>query len=882
MKKHTKKLKNIKKNDVILEDSKRELGLDILTLIVLFLSIFFFLSLISYSPSDVSNEYQKYPVSDNEQVTNLFGSTGAILSSTLGLYFGWTSFFIPILFLYIALLINRLKKHLTFLMAPFMALLYGVIIISCIAIISGLIGKEDFYFNEISSIAGGIIGSYANKAITLSIGRVGGIIGFSILTIIMLMLQFSVSFSDMNQGLSVIKNAFLTLSHKIVGLFKHKDNTNDNISEINHDNDINEVKKEPLFSKIKYYILDFFEIIKSLFVKNYDNTKEDDDNKTLELSYTENKTNNNLNNDNSNFIDKIKHDDIIDVDPIIEDVIVRTNIDNDNKDVVNELITLPVTEDILKPRFETHNTTSDSNNDLINNSSINNQTTINEEFSSLSDKTIDTTTNSNEIIDSNVEIKDREKIQQAKFLNYNIPLDILSDPNNDIILDSDEEMKNKGELLIQKLNDFGVNGVVRAIQPGPVVTMYEVEPAAGTRVSKIASLESDLALNMSALSIRIIAPIPGKNAVGIEIPNKNRASVSIKELLCTPEFKNSSSKLTVALGKDVVGRPYMSNIAKMPHLLVAGTTGSGKSVGINTMIVSILYKASPDEVKFIMIDPKMVELSVYEGIPHLMAPVVTDTRLASSVLKNVVTEMTRRYTLLKDKKVRNLDGYNEITKDDPEAEKIPYLVVVVDEFADLMMVAGKDVENSIARIAQMARAVGIHLIIATQRPTTNVITGLIKANMPARLSFKVSQKNDSRVILDQGGADTLLGMGDSLFIPPGTSDPIRIHGCFVSDDEVRSIVDYLHDTYGEPEYNMEMVKEVKEGKESSDEDDFYDEHFEDAVAFAYEKETVSISLIQRQFRIGYNRAANIVEEMERRGIIEPSNGTSKPRRVIMN
>ncbi len=481
--------------------------------------------------------------------------------------------------------------------------------------------------------------------------------------------------------------------------------------------------------------------------------------------------------------------------------------------------------------------------------------------------------------DEYIEIREMETAKKAFITLYNIPLSILKDSVNNIYIASAEEMKAQGDILTQKLLDFGISGVVRAIQPGPVVTMFEFEPVAGTRVSKIASLESDLALSMSALSIRIIAPIPGKNAVGIEIPNKNRQSVSIKELLQTSEFKNSKSPLTVALGKDVIGRPYMSDIRKMPHLLVAGTTGSGKSVGINTMICSILYKSSPDEVKFIMIDPKMVELSIYDGIPHLMAPVVTDTRLAASVLKNVVAEMTRRYTLLAEKKVRNLDGYNEIIKDDEQAEKMPYLVVIVDEFADLMMVAGKDVEMSIARIAQMARAVGIHLIIATQRPTTNVITGLIKANMPARLSFKVSQKNDSRVIIDQNGADTLLGMGDSLFIPPGTSDALRIHGAFVSDDEVRAIVEYLHEQYGEPEYNMAMVQEVREnGTAGEDEDE--DVLYQQAVDAVMDKGTASISMIQRMFKIGYNRAARIVEMMEARGILEPSDGTAKPRKVI--
>ena len=473
-----------------------------------------------------------------------------------------------------------------------------------------------------------------------------------------------------------------------------------------------------------------------------------------------------------------------------------------------------------------------------------------------------------------------KKVKTSTFISYSVPLSLLSDASNEVVHESRDELKAKSDLLIQKLNDFGITGQVRAIQPGPVVTMFEFEPASGIRINKIATLDNDLALNMSALSIRIIAPIPGKNAIGIEIPNKNREGVFIKELLQTKEFSASTSPLSIVLGKDTEGKPYMADVCKMPHLLVAGTTGSGKSVGINTMICSILYKSSPDKVKFIMIDPKMVELSVYEGIPHLLAPVVTDPKLAASVLKNVVAEMTRRYTLLSERKVRNIEGYNDSVKNDGSADEMSYLVVIVDEFADLMMVAGKDVEISIARIAQMARAVGIHLIIATQRPTANVITGLIKSNMPARLSFKVSQKNDSRVILDQNGADTLLGQGDSLFIRPGTSEPIRIHGAFVSDREVRDIVEFLQNKYGEPEYDMTLVQEVKENSSASTSDEDRDERYEEVLNLAYEKGEVSISAIQRRLKIGYNRAARIMEQMEREGIVAPSDGTSKPRKVL--
>ncbi|HIZ88597.1 MAG TPA: DNA translocase FtsK [Candidatus Mucispirillum faecigallinarum] len=685
-------------------------------------------------------------------------------------------------------------------------------------------------------------------------GRVGGIIVFSFLILAFAMLLFSISFSDMGHGFRVLFSYIKRFVCFVKGLFNKE--KKEEIVENNDDEYDDEEEYEERVGIIERIRAFFQNIFKS---------KKNEEKQVTALELYEKQPEKLLDKDELEAISSIKflnageehlskdevseESHIIDIEPEKENVM---------HEEIKERVPAPIEE--VKEKKEEIIINKQEQEPLIK------QAYISEDVKEES--------NNDEI-----EMREMETVKKAHFITYNIPLSILKDPVNNVKIDSAEEMKAQGDLLTQKLLDFGISGTVRAIQPGPVVTMFEFEPVAGTRVSKIASLESDLALSMSALSIRIIAPIPGKNAVGIEIPNKNRQSVSIKELLQTSEFKNSKSPLTVALGKDVIGKPYMSDIRKMPHLLVAGTTGSGKSVGINTMICSILYKSSPDEVKFIMIDPKMVELSIYDGIPHLMAPVVTDTRLAASVLKNVVAEMTRRYTLLAEKKVRNLDGYNEIIKDDDEAERMPYLVVIVDEFADLMMVAGKDVEMSIARIAQMARAVGIHLIIATQRPTTNVITGLIKANMPARLSFKVSQKNDSRVILDQNGADTLLGMGDSLFIPPGTSDAIRIHGAFVSDDEVRGIVEYLHEQYGEPEYNMAMVQEVKEGGTVSDDED-EDVLYQQAVDMVMDKGTASISMIQRMFKIGYNRAARIVEMMEARGILEPSDGTAKPRKVI--
>lgn len=479
---------------------------------------------------------------------------------------------------------------------------------------------------------------------------------------------------------------------------------------------------------------------------------------------------------------------------------------------------------------------------------------------------------------------DMENIVAGK--DYSLSFALLEDVPSDIETQDPRELEFKADLLMQKLNDFGVDGRIREIHPGPVVTMFELELAPGIKISKVASLENDLALAMSAVSIRILAPIPGKAAVGIELPNPKRAPIVIKELLEAEAFKQSDSPLAVAFGKDIGGGAYFSDLAKMPHLLVAGTTGSGKSVCVNAIICSILYKSSPELVKFVLIDPKMVELSVYDGIPHLAAPVVTDPRKAAAVLNNVVKEMEGRYALLASCRVKSITTYNNYVSNNKGAtdsngellKPMPYMVVIVDEFADLMMVAGKEVETAICRIAQMARAVGIHLVLATQRPSVNVITGIIKANMPARISFRVSSKIDSRTVIDQNGAEILLGKGDSLFIPPGSSEPVRIHGCFVSEEEILRVVDFLKQ-YGEPQYNMSLLEDKSSQGSSSDDEDM-DERFDEALQIVKEKGFASISMIQRYLRIGYNRAARIVETMERKGLIAPSDGTSRPRDYI--
>ncbi len=477
-------------------------------------------------------------------------------------------------------------------------------------------------------------------------------------------------------------------------------------------------------------------------------------------------------------------------------------------------------------------------------------------------------------------------------------LTLLDAPSNDVEPPSKETLEYTSRLIERKLADFGVEVKVLAAYPGPVITRYEIEPAVGVKGAQIMNLVKDLARALSVMSIRVVETIPGKACMGLEIPNVKRQTVRLSEIIGSKVYHDMASPLTVALGKDIGGNPMVADLAKMPHLLVAGTTGSGKSVGINAMILSLLYKAGADKVRLILVDPKMLELSVYEGIPHLLAPVVTDMKHAAHALNWCVGEMERRYKLMAALGVRNLAGFNKqiadgiksgtpitnpfsLTPENPEPlEHMPMIVVVIDELADLMMVVGKKIEELIARLAQKARAAGIHLVLATQRPSVDVITGLIKANIPTRMAFQVSSKIDSRTILDQMGAESLLGMGDMLYLAPGTGLPTRVHGAFVDDKEVHKVVEYLKST-GEPNYIEGMLTGASEegsgeystdgigdsgGKES---DDLYDK----AVAIVLQTRRPSISLVQRHLRIGYNRAARLIEQMEQSGLVSAANAT---------
>jgi len=408
-----------------------------------------------------------------------------------------------------------------------------------------------------------------------------------------------------------------------------------------------------------------------------------------------------------------------------------------------------------------------------------------------------------------------------------------------------------------------------------VVTTYEFAPAPGIKITRIVSLADDLAMGLKAESVRIVGSIPGKAALGIEIPNPQREIVYIRDIISSDTFKNSASKLTIGLGKDVVGQPVIADLAKMPHLLIAGATGSGKSVGINAIICSILFKSTPDEVRFLLIDPKRIELSGYEDIPHLLHPVVVDPKMANRALQWAVREMERRYMLLDEMRVKSFASYNQVAED-----KLPLIVIVVDELADLMMVSSREVEESIARLAQMARAAGMHLILATQRPSVDVLTGLIKANFPTRISFKVFSKVDSRTILDMSGAEHLLGDGDSLFMPPGKARMQRIHGAYISEKETERVIEFLKEQ-GTASYDESVLEAVEEENSSLNGvgEDEYDEKYDEAVALVCETGQASISMVQRRLRVGYNRAARMIEIMEKEGIVGPSDG-SKPREVL--
>ncbi|HZJ76157.1 MAG TPA: DNA translocase FtsK, partial [Oscillospiraceae bacterium] len=465
--------------------------------------------------------------------------------------------------------------------------------------------------------------------------------------------------------------------------------------------------------------------------------------------------------------------------------------------------------------------------------------------------------------------------QNGLTLDYQLPgIDLLNQVVSQPSKEDKRKIISKAKILEDTLYNFGVKAKVAQVHRGPTITRYELQPSAGVKVSKIVNLSDDIALNLAAQAIRIEAPIPGKAAIGIEIPNENMSTVALREVLDSSTYKNTTFNLPFALGKDVSGASIVADISKMPHLLIAGATGSGKSVCINALILSILYNSGPDMVRLVLIDPKVVELSQYNGIPHLLIPVVTDSKKATNALNWAVEEMTRRYKIFAESGVRDISGYNSKC----EENKIPYIVIIIDELADLMMAAPNDVEDAICRLAQVARAAGLHLIIATQRPSVDVITGVIKANIPSRIAFSVASQTDSRTILDMGGAEKLLGKGDMLFYPVGAGKPIRIQGAFVSEKEIGRVVAFIKKQSKTPNYEDTIIKQLDQSTSISED---IDELFEEALELVVEAQQASISMLQRRLRIGYNRAARLIDDMEQKGFVGSYEG-SKPRQVLID
>lgn len=556
------------------------------------------------------------------------------------------------------------------------------------------------------------------------------------------------------------------------------------------------------------------------------------------------------------------------------------------KFVSNNFSTPKLSSDLVKgSKKEKAKVNDDTNNNLVN-EDVDEKIKILDYTSTNQKSTIEKENNNSIDINDQIQTKEENLNEEtvlkvntdSSLKDYQLPsLSLLNQNNSNNNTKNKKDILNKAKTLEKTLDNFGVEAKVVQISKGPTITRFEIQPSPGVKVSKIVNLTDDIALNLAAQNIRIEAPIPGKSAVGIEVPNSNPMLVSFREVIESKEFVNSSSKLTYILGKNISGNPIVSDLSKMPHMLIAGATGSGKSVCVNTLINSILYKASPEEVKFLLIDPKVVELSNYNGIPHLLLPVVTDPKKAATALNWVVQEMTNRYKLFANTGVRNIDSYNEKINNIEGEEKLPKLVVIIDELADLMMVAPNQVEDAICRLAQMARAAGIHLIVATQRPSVDVITGVIKANIPSRIAFAVSSQADSRTILDMGGAEKLLGKGDMLFYPVGASKPVRVQGAFIADSEVKNIVDFIKNQVEDVDYEDAIIDNM----EKSIQKENVDELLSQAIEIVVEAQQASISMLQRKLRIGYNRAARIIDEMENRGIVSGHLG-SKPRNVLIS
>jgi DNA segregation ATPase FtsK/SpoIIIE-like protein len=863
-----------------------------LFVITAILTVFTTLALLSYSADDPSYSnivFSRY----NEAVHNLFGKSGAYAADILGASFGWTALFLPFAGIVLLAQIIKLYREKTTYRRACIVILLSMILLALLSVLSGIVGENDPYFADKKS--GGIFGVAGATVLANILGETGGAILCVVLllvgglwltriSILQLIKYFAQKAAERKERPVVHIPAHNKVRGETEGFFarlyrKRKEAALreafiEGHSRVNETEEVNNGAKvqdaQSSAPKIEHRIPVNFPPIRVTppAVQGKADTGALPPKTAPVISSTHNVMPNEpeeigtlpeIPNPPPNPLSAELNDEPYSIQP-------RTFSPNGEM----ERMGVPVSEleDLLIKHGEAAALESVGTQSVETHSIERPEPPIEPEFPFET-----------EAGESIFFPKAAPEIRTHRSVGgYHLSLELLDLPPADNFLSDARELEEKAEILMSKLRDFAVDGRIKEIHQGPVVTTFEMEPAPGIKINRIANLENDMALALSAESVRIIAPIPGKGVVGIEVPNQRRVMVSLRELLEDPAFQRRKSPLAIALGKDSVGNPYFTDLNEMPHLLVGGTTNSGKSVCVNAIICSILYKSPPEVVKFVLIDPKIVELSVYEGIPHLLTPVVTDSRKAAVVLDNVVAEMEARYKLLAEHKVRNISSYNDIAAQNPDVGRMHYIIVIVDEFADLMMVVGKEVENAVIRIAQKARAVGIHLLLATQRPSVNVITGIIKANMPSRISFRVSSKIDSRTVLDQNGADLLLGKGDSLYKPQGSGETVRVHGSYVSGEEVLRVVEALK-AYGEPQYNMELLVDPKQDSDfEEDDDEEDDEKYEEAIQIAEEKGFASISMIQRYLRIGYNRAARIIDKMERQGLLEPSDGTSKPRK----
>lgn len=809
------------------------------------LAFFLFIVLFSFSPSDSGFD----SVGESQNFKNYGGQTGAWISSMLLYVFGIFGFLIPFGILLAGWVTLKIRTGNELDYLRFILSLFGLLLM----ITSGA-GLANLYMHPDALIAlpysaGGVLGYELSNALVGSVDLLGATL--------ILLVMFAVAFSMLSScsWLTIIEftgEMAFKLYEKLTGLFKDKVMESDRVKD----------SVQKIHTQVKQGV--------SQIGSNTTNSDAGETRKKWLAKVLPSKEKNSEAEDDS--VTK----------PKVDPKIVTTPLYNDDAKVTQ---TNPVDSNSASPSSLANSGSSNTNNSS--------------EMASASDTAPQgLTVGTKQVSSANVAIVEKAELPK---------LDLLDMPPTYDEGFSKDELTALSSLLEQRLLEFGVTVQVESVQPGPVVTRFEILPAPGVKVSQINNLAKDLARVLSVQSVRVVDVIPGKSVVGIEIPNEQREIVGFREVLASEEFQSASSPLTVALGKDIAGKPVVADIAKMPHLLVAGTTGSGKSVGVNSMILSLLYKSTAEEVRLIMVDPKMLELSVYDDIPHLLTPVVTDMSDAANALRWCVFEMDRRYQLMAKLGVRNIAGYNlkvksaidkgqpiidplyqqaanfghEIGEAPPTLEPLPFIVVVVDEFADMIMVVGKEVEQLIARIAQKARAAGIHLILATQRPSVNVITGLIKANIPTRISFMVNTKIDSRTILDQGGAEQLLGMGDMLFMPPGSGSPKRVHGAFMNDEEVHRVAEFVK-SQGKPQY-LESITQANNAADGNggqaDGDAEQDALYDEAVEFVVQGRRVSISSIQRRFKIGYNRAARIVEAMESAGVVSTA-GSNGNREVL--